>query len=177
MELLATDGPKAVSVTGLCAAVGVSTGSFYHHFSGWDDFLAGFLLHWEHQQTTRVIELALRHDDPTERFLVMAELAVAVPHAPEAAIRAWAYGDEMVAAAQQRVDQERLGFAEEVLFGLVGDRPRARVLAVHLVATFYGLHSIRPPLSAEDVAGVLETFQRHVLAEASLVEPPPRGVT
>ncbi len=173
MELLARDGPKAVSVTGLCAALSVSTGSFYHHFAGWDAFLAGFLLHWEHQQTTRVIELALRHEDPTERFLVMAELAVAVPHAPEAAIRAWAYGDATVAAAQQRVDQERLGFAEEVIFGLIPDRRRARVLAVHLVATFYGLHSVRPPLSGEDVAGVLETFQRHVLADAALVEPPP----
>lgn len=175
MDLLATEGPKAVSVTGLCAALRVSTGSFYHHFGGWDDFLGGFLVHWEHQQTARVIELALRHDDPTERFLVMSEMAVAVPHAPEAAIRAWAYDDPLVAAAQQRVDQERLGFAEEVIFGLVPDRGRARILAVHLVATFYGLHSVRPPLSANDVAGVLETFQRHVLAEAALVEPPPAG--
>ena len=166
MELLADEGPQAVSVTGLCAAVGVSTGSFYHHFDGWDDFLDKFLTYWQQQQTTRIMELALRHDDPKERFLVLGELAVAVPHAPEAAIRAWAYDSDVVAKSQERVDQERLGFAEEVIFGLIPDRRKARFLAVHLVATFVGLQGLRPPLGSEEVAGVLAFFQRHVLAEA-----------
>jgi AcrR family transcriptional regulator len=167
MELLAVEGAHAVSVTGLCAALGASTGSFYHHFAGWDDFLEKFLVHWERQQTTRVIELALRHEDARERFLVLGELATAVPHAPEAAIRAWAYHDEVVAAAQERVDGERLAFAEEVVYGLVHDRPLARALAVHLVATFVGLQGLRPALAPAEVAAVLEIFQRHVLAEAA----------
>ena len=35
-EILAESGHKGLTIHELCRKVGVSTGSFYHHFANWD---------------------------------------------------------------------------------------------------------------------------------------------
>jgi AcrR family transcriptional regulator len=91
----------------LCRAVGVTTGSFYHHFDGWDGFVVALLEHWETTETARLVEAASREADAGERLALLTHLALTFPHEAEAAIRAWAHVDGRVARVQRRVDDAR----------------------------------------------------------------------
>ncbi|WP_433803164.1 TetR/AcrR family transcriptional regulator [Actinomycetospora sp. CA-084318] len=91
----------------LCRAVGVTTGSFYHHFDGWDGFVVALLEHWETTETARLVEAASREADAGERLGLLTHLALTFPHEAEAAIRAWAHVDARVARVQRRVDDAR----------------------------------------------------------------------
>jgi AcrR family transcriptional regulator len=101
-------GPRSgLKLAPLCRAVGVTTGSFYHHFDGWDGFVLTLLDHWETTETARLVEAASREVDAGERLALLTHLALTFPHEAEAAIRAWAHLDPRVARVQRRVDDAR----------------------------------------------------------------------
>jgi AcrR family transcriptional regulator len=161
--LLATQGFRGTTIAKLCQAVGVTTGSFYHRFGSWSGFVDAFLEDWEAQQTARIIALASAPEDPRDQLVLLTRLAADVPHEAEAAIRAWASNNERVAAAQLRVDQERLQFTEKVMRTIVGDRRRARALAVHALSSFIGLQMLRPHLRPADIAAVMAEISGRVV--------------
>ena len=45
--ILAESGHRGLTIHRLCRHVGVSTGSFYHHFANWDHYVTVLLAHWE----------------------------------------------------------------------------------------------------------------------------------
>ena len=118
MALLAADGPSALTLGRLCGAVGVTSGSFYHHFAGVEGFVGALLEHWEAEQTRRIREVVEASADPWERVSVLKHLGAALPHRAEAAIRAWAAADAVVGRAQRRVDAERTDGLREVAAGV-----------------------------------------------------------
>ncbi len=129
MGLLAGPGLPALRIGRLCREVGVTSGSFYHHFTNWDAFVAALLAHWTDDQVERVARLVRDEGDPVRRVEVIERLALAVPHEAETAIRSWAATDEVVAAAQRRVDQRRREVLTEVVLPLMGDERLASTLA------------------------------------------------
>ncbi|WP_239003564.1 TetR/AcrR family transcriptional regulator [Nocardia panacis] len=50
LEVLAECGFKGLNIGVLCRGLGVTSGSFYHHFGGWPTFVTALLEHWERQQ-------------------------------------------------------------------------------------------------------------------------------
>ncbi|HZP15714.1 MAG TPA: TetR/AcrR family transcriptional regulator, partial [Nocardioides sp.] len=52
LDLLADGGVDALTIANLCGALGVTTGSFYAHFSGIGDFHDALLEHWETGRTS-----------------------------------------------------------------------------------------------------------------------------
>jgi AcrR family transcriptional regulator len=166
-EILADSGFQALTIGRLCESLHVTSGSFYHHFAGWDDFRDRYMKDWEQQQTNRIIEIVLTHEAPAEQLRVLIELAAAIPHAAEAAIRAWSVDDEAVAAVQRRVDRERLDFSRELIGRLVNERARAHVLAQLLVAAYVGLEVLNPQGFSQDFGGVLDALRELILSEVS----------
>jgi AcrR family transcriptional regulator len=163
-QLLATQGRSGVTIAALSRDSGVSSGSFYHHFGSWDGFVARFLEHWENEQTERIVYLSGAADDPPERFRALIHLASKVPHATEAAIRAWAGSDPAVAMAQQRVDNRRLAYLREVIGDLVADRQFATTLASLTLSAFVGLEMLQHQISARETTKVLAVLQMLILS-------------
>ncbi|GAB2931346.1 TetR/AcrR family transcriptional regulator [Rhodococcus aerolatus] len=155
MELLAADGPSALTLSRLCAAVGVTSGSFYHHFVGVDGFVGALLEHWEAQQTRRILEVVGASADPWQRVSVVKHLGAALPHRAEAAIRSWAAADAAVGAAQRRVDAERTEGLREVVAGVGVPPATASRLARLGVALLAGAQQTGHP---DEPAVVLELF-------------------
>ncbi|MDL5155399.1 TetR/AcrR family transcriptional regulator [Actinomycetospora termitidis] len=166
MALLAGPGLPALRIGRLCREVGVTSGSFYHHFGSWDGFVAALLEHWAQEEVHRVAALVRREPDPLERVQLTKRLAVTVPHAAETAIRRWAGTDEAVAAAQQRVDDGRREVLREVLGPLIGDAELTATLAevgLSLLVGHQQLHHSGPPV---DLAAQLDQFEVLVRSSA-----------
>lgn len=138
MTLLARQGRSGLRLATLCRAVGVTSGSFYHHFGGWDGFVDALLEHWETVDTRRLAEIAGREPDPEGRLDVLKHLALTFPHEAETAIRSWAHGDPRVAVVQERVDEQRRRVVLDALVATGVEEVRAGRLADLALAVLIG---------------------------------------
>jgi AcrR family transcriptional regulator len=158
LTILATEGHHALKMTPLCKALGVTTGSFYNYFGSWAEFAPELLTYWEREQTVRILELSSIPSDPLEKMATMRTLATEVPHASEAAIRAWANGDPVVAQFQRRVDTERFEAIRAVIKDVVADDKRSDLLAMMGLSILVGFQSLRHPVDPVELMHVLEEY-------------------
>ena len=107
LRLLAEGSHDSLTIAALCDELGVSKGSFYHHFGGWSGFVTSILQTWERESALEVKEAAERIDALGTKFQIMAALIDAIPHDAEAALRVWSHTDPVVKAAVDRVDNAR----------------------------------------------------------------------
>ena len=145
----------------------MTSGSFYHHFGSWNGFVQGLVEHWEQEQTERIIELTRPAANPLARFDRLINLAVGLPHAAEAAIRAWANNEPIVARAQRRVDTDRIHFVDELMTDVVDDPERARRIGVVVVATYIGLQQLGPQLRETDFEDALHLLRDLIASDAA----------
>ena len=165
MRLLADSGFKGLTIAALCERLGVTSGSFYHHFGSWDGFVDAFLRHWEAEQTRRTIDLSRKPEDPYKRLEVLRQLATNVPHQAEAAIRAWSKNNPAVGASQRRVDQQREAFLRELLTAMIGDRQRAKDLAALGMALTVGLPQLRAKVTPKEMGALYDDYTKLVMLE------------
>lgn len=170
-DLLASDGPRALTIAKLCRTLGVSKGSFYHHFQGIPDFTTKFLEYWEHSESgeyeARIAEL-----EPAEQLELAKVVATwAIHHEAETAIRAMARTHPEVAAVLGRVDQQR----EErlfVAFVKVGmEEDRARVLARLGMAVLIGTQSREHPVDRKHLQEMFDEYHLWLMHVAQLTVP------
>ncbi|WP_330229123.1 TetR/AcrR family transcriptional regulator [Nocardia sp. NBC_00508] len=154
--VLAEDGARALTVERLCADLGLTKGSFYHHFRGMSGYRTDLLEHFETEYTGRYIAEAERVDAPARDKLARLRSVILADHetehALEIAMRAWAMQDPEVYQLHQRVDQRRVDYVESLLRD-VGEycdesEPLARLLYLALI----GAQQVIPPLPAQDIA-------------------------
>lgn len=112
IELLAEAGIGAVSVDRLAKNLGVTRGSFYHHFSDRGDLLRALLEHWAQRWTYGVRDQigTLGLDASTTLLALMKAIRSNRAAAYDAPIRAWALHDPLAQEAVRHVDQVRLEF-------------------------------------------------------------------
>jgi AcrR family transcriptional regulator len=137
-DLLPQAGFKGLNIGLMCRELGVTSGSFYHHFGSWDGFVAAFLSHWERMQGGRMREMAFGAGDVNRDLDALRELTLGLPHAAEAALRAWSDSNEVVRASVIRVDQTRFATLAEVTTRAIGDAAKALVIASIALAMLVG---------------------------------------
>ncbi len=158
LDLLAEGGVNAVTIAALCERLGVTKGSFYHHFGDVFAFHEALLASWE-DGTHRAIEAARAVADSHKRLSVLKELGVAAHHEAESAIRAWGRSYEPAAAVVRRVDRAREANLVES-FKLVGiPATRARHLARIGLATLIGTQSLERPVDRKRLLAVFDEYQ------------------
>ncbi|MDN5915175.1 MAG: TetR/AcrR family transcriptional regulator [Pseudonocardia sp.] len=156
MAILARDGAAGLKIGPLCRALGVTSGSFYHHFGGWAGFVRALLQYWEAEQTSRVVAMARATTDPVERIEVLKRLTVELPHDAEAALRAWSSMDPEVARSQRRVDAQRRIAVEQILVAVVPDHDvaaRLAILGLSILAGFQQTCAPRDPALLRELLG------------------------
>lgn len=158
LDLLAEGGVSAVTIAALCERLGVTKGSFYHHFDDVSGYHEALLARWE-AGTYEAIETARAVTDSHKRLSVLKELGVAAHHEAESAIRAWGRSYEPAATALRRVDAAReLNLVES--FRAVGiPLTRARHLARIGLATLIGTQSLERPVDRRRLLAVFDEYQ------------------
>lgn len=164
LDVLAADGAPALTIDRLSGALGLSKGSFYHHFDGMRGYTTALLSHFESEHTARFIEAV--EQDPGEpadkRLRRLSELVLADEEGPalEVAIRAWASQNPEVGAAQERVDRTRIDYLRG-LWEQIGRGPEeSQQLGEMLYLLLVGAGHVRPPLPAERLRALYDLVMR-----------------
>ncbi len=112
IEMLAEEGIGAVKVDRLAAKLGITRGSFYHHFNDREELLREMLDYWAKQRTYSIRdEIAALDLDPTTALLALIKAIRSKKAASfDAPFRAWALHDPLALEVIRHVDEERLGF-------------------------------------------------------------------
>ena len=100
LDALSREGGSRIRVERLAADLGVTTGSFYWHFEGRDDFMRQLLDYWRQVSTTQVMEhVDTVPGDARARLLELMRFVVREDIGRyETAVIAWASHDPEVAA-------------------------------------------------------------------------------
>jgi AcrR family transcriptional regulator len=159
LEALRKGGVGAVRVERLAAGVGVTKGSFYHHFRDRGALLEEVLEYWAREMTDAEFErIQTLRGGLAARLVALAEDVLEKGMGRyDPAVRAWAREDRKVAAAVAQVDRRRIkalaAFFEEGGFTVAEARVRARTFYAFLL----GEPQVRAPARE---AGELEKMVR-----------------
>jgi len=141
-ECLIESGVEAIAAEKLASKLGVSRGSFYHHFGSKQGFHRALLEDWFEKNTLRINQL--NHGKPIEdKITSLTNFAWALPHKIEVAIRAWALYDELAKEYQIKTDQIRINYLTE-LFAEKYSSEKAGEAAKVLFYSFVGLQNRQP---------------------------------
>ena len=154
LQALGEGGEQAVRVEVLARTLGVTKGSFYHHFRNRRAVLERALVVWEQLATEAVITTVdAASGDARERLAALAVQVFASTGQDgiESALREWAATDPAVAEVLDRVDERRLSYVEGLLndAGVRQARSRSELLYRTLIGEYMWRRSGGPELSAE----------------------------
>ena len=129
-DLLREGGIANVKLANLTAALGVTTGSFYHHFEDLGVYLDELADHYATTQPSAAFEV-VRDLEPLERIRLLFTLADEqdIPRL-DRAMRVWAASSPRAEAAVQKLDHAFLEFLAQAFRDLGLDEQDARVRAV-----------------------------------------------
>lgn len=164
LRVLATEGAAGVRIDRIAARLGLSKGSFHHHFQGAQGYKRDLLAHYEHVTIQRFNQAIDESGPPDDARAILTGLTQLIePSATglyrpetEAAVRAWSTSDSDVHAVQARIDRARLEALERVWRRhLPGDREtRLAALLPYLLAV--GAMTVVPPIEADELRGIFE---------------------
>jgi len=140
MAALAAGGINGVSIERLAVQLGVTRGSFYHHFQDREQLLSAMLdywvEHWTEDIRTTLVALNL---DARESLLALMRLIRERKAADyDVVFRAWALHDPLARKVVKRVDKIRLDYIRSLFARLGFDEleteSRARLLLYYEMA-------------------------------------------
>jgi AcrR family transcriptional regulator len=129
LDVLSDLGYGGLKLAEVCNRLGVTTGSFYHYFSGWPAYTRELVENWMRQRTVLVIEFAKSEPDPRRRIDNLIQIGLELPHGAEAAIRVWSSVDPEVYALQLEVDQLRFDIMYSSALEILGNHHQAMMFA------------------------------------------------
>ncbi len=164
LTVLEEDGAAGVRIDRLAARLGLSKGSFHHHFAGANGFKKELLDHVE-SRMTGLLEQAVdfARDEPSARR-IFARLLEQIATSDgeffrprlETALRAWALTDTDAARTQARIDDSRLEVLRALWRRVTDDEEEVRLGALLPYVIGLGATVVMPPLSREDVGKLYE---------------------
>ena len=156
---LCEGGIDGLRVEPLAKRLGVTKGSFYHHFENRRALHLAMLDEWERLGTIQIID-TVEHAaiDPADQLRALAHETMkvnSIADAIEVSIRAWGATDEIVAESVSRVDDRRLGFVV-VLLRQIGFAPplakrRAKLMYRLLIGEYTWRSAGGPRMSKREI--------------------------
>ncbi|MFC3614878.1 TetR/AcrR family transcriptional regulator [Lutimaribacter marinistellae] len=130
LKVLTQDGQAKLNVEKIAADLGVTKGSFYHHFRNRGDFVGSIVDFWADEFTSKPIKmLKASRRSPAGRLLqIMEAVNEGGLNLYDAAFRSWAAQDPSVAEVVRQVDIARHRTINDLFAGMgfEGDELRER---------------------------------------------------
>ncbi|MCB1321221.1 MAG: TetR/AcrR family transcriptional regulator, partial [Leptospiraceae bacterium] len=159
LEILYRPVPAGLTIEALCERLGLSKGSFYHHFKNREEYSARLLDYWEQENTLRVIELSRSSGDAREQIRSLTLQVIGLAQNTEIAVRAWAQVDSLAREYVRRVDRKRRDYVAQLCSEFTSDAAEARLLAHMLYSVYIGSRFIIPPLKEKEIRGIFKLLE------------------
>lgn len=172
LDVLARSGLPGLRVETLARRLGLTKGSFYHHFVDLGDYRRALLGHYE-QTCTREHLDANAALDGLPALARLDRLADTVQHLEtvhsglELSLRVWATQDDDARQTMGRVDALRTAYIEGLLVETLGDPAAAHDAARSLYYVHIGAQQAQPPATPEEVRRLYRGFLDQVAAAAA----------
>jgi AcrR family transcriptional regulator len=141
--LLRRGGASSVKLHDLTAELGLTTGSFYHHFASMTDYLEQLANFYGAEQAKAVLD-SIQHENPRQRLRSLAALARSNDMTTlDAAMRDWSGSNSMAAESVRHADRLLLKFVESAFMELGFNQRDAQARAILLYST--GVARVSPP--------------------------------
>ncbi len=181
LDVLAGDGVDGLRIDRLAARLGVTKGSFHHHFAGIADYRRALLAHYEERvREAMAAAIEARSGEGTRATLAWLTTLVAADGAgaatgagtgplrrPEldAAVRAWAHADPEARATQARIDAAAVAALQAAWRPAVETDAAARTAALVPYLVSLGAAAMVPPVDPEELRAVYELLLEAVPAD------------
>ena len=159
LDILGSVGVSAITIERLTQALGVTKGSFYHHFKNIQAFKTALLDAWETDSTVIIRSIEPKGDPFRVIEGLLGEYEKRSP-LPEIAIRAWAVTDPLPREHMKRLDALRLTFLTGLLKKILGTKKRGEAAALVLYTATIGSLMSHPPLPLNAVKTIYGEFFR-----------------
>ncbi|WP_218009811.1 TetR/AcrR family transcriptional regulator, partial [Actinomadura kijaniata] len=164
LDILGEHGAPALTIERLTERLGLTKGSFYHHFKGMGGYKTALLAHIEAEGTAAYIAYADSGPDRSARARLdrLAERVSDDDRGPalEVAVRAWAQQDPEVRALQERVDRTRMAYLRDLWQEITGDPAAAEQTALLLYLVTIGADHLVPAASGRALRGLYDLVIR-----------------
>ena len=158
----ADEGPNGLRIDRLCQHLGVSKGSFHHHFAGAADFKQAVLAAYE-VLVVEALDQAIERTAAETPKEALAGLTAAITSTEsfyrpdlEVAMRAWAFSDPDVRAVQERVDTRRLASLQGIWSRILDDPAAVHTAALLPYLVGIGASLVQPPTPPDQLRSVYE---------------------
>lgn len=156
LACLQYEGAAEFTSVRLARRLGVTRGSFYHHFPHWEAYIRAVLDEWEEACTRQVIAASEAATSPIEQLGVFLDVAAGKTPALDLAIRAWAQHHAIAREYVQRADRARLDYAIRLCRNVAG----AEEAAFFGQVAYYAFLGLQQAALAPAGPGP-EDFRRH----------------
>jgi len=160
LRILGEVGDSGLTIEKMTDELGVTKGSFYHHFKNMHDFKEQLVTHWENQYISTADSVT---EDPMELQalldMIMENVYGSITK-PEIAIRNWAQQDEMVRPFVERVDSVRRKFVLHVFRSITQNEDKALIMADILSTITIGSMALLPRIPPDRVIQLYKEFKR-----------------
>jgi len=164
INILIEKGSGGLTIDALTTQLGVTKGSFYHHFGSYQQFKIDLLTFFEEEGTLGIITQTEQADTPQEKLRRLMDIIVAetarYPAKMEVALRAWGLQDSEVGGLIARVDQQRIGYVQALCAEIVGDDEQGLLMAEMMYTILIGSEHTMPALSPTRLRPFFDEFLR-----------------
>lgn len=158
MQGLQEAGDAAIRIDYLCKKLGVTKGSFYHHFHSMEDYVNELLHYWEQENTLAIIDEVEKISDQKLKAGVLNQQVVAKDHQVEVMIRSWAAKNEKVRHCLEKVDLRRIHYLQSLHKASGVQEQMALDLAKIEYAAFVGFQHLYRTMPLEETDRIFTLF-------------------
>lgn len=155
LDVLSEQGYAGLKLAEVCNRLGVTTGSFYHYFSGWPVYTRELVGHWLEVRTIAYVEFVRSLPDPRQRLDSLIQIGLALPHGAESAIRSWSSADPAVYAVQAQADEQRFDIVYQSALEILHNERQAQLCASWAVYLLVGYEQALLPRDRTALAWIV----------------------
>ena len=142
LQAFAEGGVRAASIPSIAKTLGVTKGSFYWHFRGFDDLVDAAMKRWE-SLDREVLDALRAVGDPRERLVALFKESVRAPQAQALLVALSGSSMPLVSAAIRRMSDRRIRFLRDAYRELGFGDAEAQERALLVYAAYVGLLHLR----------------------------------
>ncbi len=151
LQVLEICGPGKITIDGLCTRLGVTKGSFYHHFENMESYIAALMEYWLETHTLKIIEQSEAAGGTADKRKALNRTAAGLSYKAEQSIRAWGYFDAAVRRAVEKSDEIRLHYLINLYREAGMKAENAKDAAMLEYATLIGIQQLFPNLGGTEM--------------------------